>query len=153
MWQFCHVIYRLSLPFTHCLYRPHRWLYGFVHFHRWLVWQVKSLIRLHFSAIWSESLLVTNSSEIWNHMIWLISISPNSREFGRNSWRQSSGRLISANIDLHLAVAGDVFDGVFLCCPFFPKRCLGWDLRLNWVRFWGFSFLLLYQQNLFWASP
>ena len=28
-------------------------------------------------------------------------------------------------ITVHLAVAGDVFDGVFLCCPFFPTRCLG----------------------------
>ena len=25
---------------------------------------------------------------------------------------------------VHLAVAGGVFDGVFLCCPF-PTRCLG----------------------------
>ena len=23
-----------------------------------------------------------------------------------------------------------------------PTRCLGWDLELNWVGFWGFSFLL-----------
>ena len=28
-------------------------------------------------------------------------------------------------------------------CPvLFPTRCLGWDLELNWVSFWGFSFLL-----------
>ena len=26
--------------------------------------------------------------------------------------------------NFHLAVAGGVFDGVFLCCPF-PTRCLG----------------------------
>ena len=24
----------------------------------------------------------------------------------------------------------------------FSTRCLGWDLELNWVSFWGFSFLL-----------
>ena len=29
-----------------------------------------------------------------------------------------------------MAVAGDVFDGVFLCCPFFPRAILDeiWDL-------------------------
>ena len=27
-------------------------------------------------------------------------------------------------ITVHLAVAGDVFDGVFLCCPFFPRDVL-----------------------------
>ena len=26
----------------------------------------------------------------------------------------------------------------------FPTRCLGWDIELNWVSFWGFSFLLFY---------
>ena len=25
----------------------------------------------------------------------------------------------------------------------FPTRYLGWDLKLNWVSFWGFSYLLL----------
>ena len=30
---------------------------------------------------------------------------------------------------VHLAVAGDVFDGVFLCYPF--SRCLGSDLGLD----------------------
>ena len=31
---------------------------------------------------------------------------------------------------VHLAVAGDVFNGVFLCCPFFPLDVLAeiWDL-------------------------
>ena len=31
---------------------------------------------------------------------------------------------------VHLAVAGDVFDGVFLCCPFSPRDILDeiWDL-------------------------
>ena len=29
------------------------------------------------------------------------------------------------------------------CAVLFPTRCLGWDLELNWVSFWGFSFLLL----------
>ena len=31
---------------------------------------------------------------------------------------------------VHLAVAGDVFDGVFLCCPFFQRDVLDeiWDL-------------------------
>ena len=28
-------------------------------------------------------------------------------------------------IAVYLAVAGDVFDGVFLCCPFFPLDVLG----------------------------
>ena len=28
------------------------------------------------------------------------------------------------------------------CAVLFPTRCLGWDLELNWVSFWGFSFLL-----------
>ena len=32
---------------------------------------------------------------------------------------------------------GDVSDGV-LFCAFFPTRCLGCDLRLNWVSFGGF---------------
>ena len=27
---------------------------------------------------------------------------------------------------------------------FFPTRCLGWDLGLNWVSFWGISYLLLW---------
>ena len=33
-------------------------------------------------------------------------------------------------IAVHLAVAGDVFDGVFLCCPSFPRAILDeiWDL-------------------------
>ena len=32
-------------------------------------------------------------------------------------------------IAVHLAVAGDVFNGVFLCCPFFPRDVLDeiWD--------------------------
>ena len=31
---------------------------------------------------------------------------------------------------VHLAVAGDVFEGVFLCCPFAARDVLGeiWDL-------------------------
>ena len=33
-------------------------------------------------------------------------------------------------------------DGVFLCCPF-PTRCLGWNLELSWVSFWGFPIYLL----------
>ena len=32
-------------------------------------------------------------------------------------------------------------DGVF-CAVLFPTRCLGWDLGLNWVSFWGISYLL-----------
>ena len=44
---------------------------------------------------------------------------------------------------VHLAVTGGVFDGIFLCCPF-PTRCLGWDLGLNWVGFWGISYLLFH---------
>ena len=30
---------------------------------------------------------------------------------------------------------------------FFPARCLGWDLELNWVSFWGFSFLLFFYEE------
>ena len=30
---------------------------------------------------------------------------------------------------------------VSFCADRFPTRCLGWDLELNWVSFWGFSFL------------
>ena len=38
---------------------------------------------------------------------------------------------------VHVAVAGDVYDGVLL-----PTRCLIWDLGLTLV-FSGFSFLFL----------
>ena len=31
---------------------------------------------------------------------------------------------------------------VSFCAVFFPTKCLGWGLELNWVSFWGFSFLL-----------
>ena len=31
---------------------------------------------------------------------------------------------------------------VSFCAVLFPTRCLGWDLRLSCVSFWGFSFLL-----------
>ena len=31
---------------------------------------------------------------------------------------------------------------VSFCAVLFPTRCLGWNLELNWVSFWGFSFLL-----------
>ena len=37
-------------------------------------------------------------------------------------------------IAVHLAVAGNVFEGLFLCC-LFPARCLGLDLGLNLVSF------------------
>ena len=47
---------------------------------------------------------------------------------------------------IHLAVAGVVFDGVF-CAVLFPTRCLGWDLGLNWVSFWGMSYLLLHSES------
>ena len=29
------------------------------------------------------------------------------------------------------------------CAVLFPTRCLGWDLGLNWVSFWGISYLPL----------
>ena len=29
------------------------------------------------------------------------------------------------------------------CAVLFPTRCLRWDLGLNWVSFWGISYLLL----------
>ena len=40
------------------------------------------------------------------------------------------------------------FDTDFATCQvdfldFFPAGCLGWDLGLNWVSFWGISYLLL----------
>ena len=31
---------------------------------------------------------------------------------------------------------------VSFCAVLFPTRYLGWDLDLNWVSFWGFSYLL-----------
>ena len=34
---------------------------------------------------------------------------------------------------VHLAVAGNVFDGVLFCAVLFPTRCLGLDLGLNGV--------------------
>ena len=34
------------------------------------------------------------------------------------------------------------------CAVLFPTRCLGWDLELNWVSFWGFSYLLF--PTIFW---
>ena len=39
-------------------------------------------------------------------------------------------RLAVWEIAVHLAVTCDVFDGVFLCCPFFPQDVLNeiWDL-------------------------
>ena len=33
---------------------------------------------------------------------------------------------------------------VSFCAVLFPTRCLGWYLELNWVSFWGFSFLPIY---------
>ena len=32
---------------------------------------------------------------------------------------------------------------ISFCAVLYPTRCLGWDLELNLVSFWGFSFLLL----------
>ena len=39
------------------------------------------------------------------------------------------------DITVHLAVAGNVFDSVFLCCPFFPRDVLdeSWDLIVGWL--------------------
>ena len=34
-------------------------------------------------------------------------------------------------ISVHLAVACDVYDGVFLCCSFFPRGVLDEILNLN----------------------
>ena len=38
--------------------------------------------------------------------------------------------LLCYEIAVHLAAAGDVFDGIFLCCPFSPRDVLDeiWDL-------------------------
>ena len=49
MQQFCHVIYldhhhHLHHAYTHC------WLYDLSQFRIWLMWQVKTLIRLHLCA-------------------------------------------------------------------------------------------------------
>ena len=52
-----------------------------------------------------------------------------------------AGDHLYGEIAVHLAVAGDVFDGVFYAV-LFPTRCLRWDLGINWVSFWGFSYLL-----------
>ena len=38
------------------------------------------------------------------------------------------------------------------CAVLFPTRCLGWDLGLNWVSFWGFSYLLLIQDTCCYLS-
>ena len=43
-----------------------------------------------------------------------------------------------------LVVAIAVSDGVLFCADLFPTRCLGWDLGLNSVRPWEFSYLLLF---------
>ena len=40
-------------------------------------------------------------------------------------------------------LAGDIFDGVLFCAVLFPARCLGWNLGLNWVSSWEFSYLLI----------
>ena len=42
--------------------------------------------------------------------------------------------------DIYPIWAGDVFDGVFLCCPFSHEMS---RMGLNWVSFYGFSFLLM----------
>ena len=46
-------------------------------------------------------------------------------------------------IVVHLAVAGDVYDGVFLCCPFFPRDDLDEILDVSGSASEGFSYLLL----------
>ena len=43
----------------------------------------------------------------------------------------------------HLAVAGGVFVGAF-CAVLFPTRCLGCDLGLNWISFWGIFYLFYF---------
>ena len=35
----------------------------------------------------------------------------------------------------------------------FPRGCLGWDLELNWVSFWGFSFLLFQTEWRYHPKP
>ena len=44
--------------------------------------------------------------------------------------------IVRLTIAVHLAVAGDVFDGVFLCCPFFSRDVLDeiWDLMSQCLR-------------------
>ena len=36
-----------------------------------------------------------------------------------------------------------------ICAVLFPTRCLGWDLGLNWLSFWGISYLLLPENTPF----
>ena len=41
-------------------------------------------------------------------------------------------------IPVHLAVGGGVYDGVFLCCSFFPRDVLNESLDLVESVSWGF---------------
>ena len=45
-----------------------------------------------------------------------------------------STRSVQENVVMYMMVS--------FCAVLFPTRCLGWDVVLNWVSFWGFSFLL-----------
>ena len=46
------------------------------------------------------------------------------------------GKLLFTRLSLVMSIM------VSFCAVLFPTRCLGWDLGLNWVSFWGFSYLL-----------
>ena len=35
------------------------------------------------------------------------------------------------------------------CAVLFPTRCLGWDLGLNWVSFWWFSYSYLFIDTIY----
>ena len=45
---------------------------------------------------------------------------------------------------IYMAAADDVFGGDYICVVVFPLMVFWWDLGLNCVSFWVFSFLLLY---------
>lgn len=58
--------------------RPHHWFDGLGHFHRWLMWQATTLIRLHMCSL-TRDLLVTNvtllemtwcGSSVSNTFLW-----------------------------------------------------------------------------------
>ena len=46
------------------------------------------------------------------------------------------GKLLFTRLSLVMSMM------MFFRAVLFPTRCLGWDLGLNWVSFWGFSYLL-----------
>ena len=71
LWWFCHVLFRPFFSFKPVNQRPPCWLYGLGHFHRWLMWQEKTLIRLHLYSL--IKLFPCHQSHIvGNYVMWLI---------------------------------------------------------------------------------